>query len=619
MHLPYTKLFRGLVLGLLCAAVPAQAAHLSSNLTFSARLTGEQEVPPVSTDAGATASLILNEGMDSLCIRLAAEGLSGPITGLHLHDGVVGSNGPVLVGFTDDLDGTYLETIVTGADLNDALVRSLLDGSTYLNLHTDANPDGEIRGQVTLETDMNFSAALSGSNEVPPITVDGIGRANATVSRDGRDVQIHVVVDDLTGPITGAHLHEAAMGSNGPVVLDLTGAVSGNTIMGTFPLTADLLEDMMAGMLYLNVHTDANPNGELRGQMLATPNLAFDAWMDGAQEVPSVSTSAMGAVWFRLGAGLDTLWYDMVATGISGPITGLHLHAGAAGENGGVVVDLTGSINGNRAMGMVTGSDLNQALIQDMLSGGIYLNLHTDANPNGEIRGQVYRLAREGYSARIEGGQEVPMVSTSAMGAAVVTIDRDQEDVHVMIVASGLSGPIMGAHFHNGAPGTNGPVIYDLTPWFSTTGTGDQAYGYWTVDDTEAFEMADAMLFRNGMVYINLHTAANPDGEIRGHVERGPACGSGLGTSIFTPAAEASWSLWPNPASESVFLNVPPSAEGGVATLLDLTGKVRRSIQLGARNTVQRLDLQGLGEGMYLLRTTDANGRSAGTRRLTVH
>lgn len=605
---------RGLALGALLAALPAHAAHLSGTLTFSARMDGMQEVPPVSTAAGGTAALILNESMDTLCVRLAVDGLSGPVTGLHLHAGAAGANGPVLVGFTGAVDGNFLETTVTGADLDDALLRALLAGTTYLNVHTDANPDGEIRGQVRLETDANYSAALDGTNEVPPVTGPALGRVNATVSLDGRDVRVFAVAHALSGPITGAHLHEAAAGSNGPVVLDFTGAVSGNVIDGTFPLTADLRDALAAGMLYLNVHTAANPNGEIRGQLMATPNLAFDALMDGGQEVPAVTTGAMGAAWFRLGTGMDSLWFDLVATGLSGPITGLHLHAGEAGANGDVVVDLTPMVNGNRAMGLVTGAGLDAALVTAMLRGGIYLNLHTDANPAGEIRGQVYRLAREGYSARIEGAQEVPAVATGAMGAALVTMDRDQEDLHVMIVASGLSGPLMGAHFHEGAAGMNGPVFYDLTPWFS----GSQAYGYWTADDADPFEPADALRFREGMAYLNLHTAANPDGEIRGQVERGPACAAPLGTAVVSPEADAAWVAWPNPASGSAFVRVPPSAEGGRATLIDRTGRIRLGADLGAPGSVQRLDLGGLPAGLYLLRLTDARGLPAGTRRLAV-
>ena len=103
---------------------------------------------------------------------------------------------------------------------------------------------------------------------------------------------------------------------------------------------------------------------------------------------------------------------------------------------------------------------LSADLLNSLLSGGIYLNIHTEANPGGEIRGQVYRLAREGYLYDFSGGQEVPAVESGGTGVGMASIDRDQSNTHFMLVVSGLSAPIDAGHFHEARPGANGGVVF---------------------------------------------------------------------------------------------------------------------------------------------------------------
>ena len=71
----------------------------------------------------------------------------------------------------------------------------------------------------------------------------------------------------LTGPATGAHFHgPAAIGSNAGVVLPWPGPIN-SPLEGSATLTAAQADDLMAGRWYANVHTAANPGGEVRGQM----------------------------------------------------------------------------------------------------------------------------------------------------------------------------------------------------------------------------------------------------------------------------------------------------------------------------------------------------------------
>ena len=105
---------------------------------------------------------------------------------------------------------------------------------------------------------------LSGSEEVPPLSVPGSGSGSFRVADDGT-ITGSVTTKDVQG--TMAHIHRGAKGQNGPIVVPLT--KSGDTY--TAPANAKLSEaDLQAfreGRLYVNVHTDRNKGGEVRGQL----------------------------------------------------------------------------------------------------------------------------------------------------------------------------------------------------------------------------------------------------------------------------------------------------------------------------------------------------------------
>lgn len=544
-----------------------QAGHLTGSLQFSARINGNQEVPAVTTNALGVATFTLSENRDSLCVNFSSTGLSGAIMGMHIHEGAAGTNGGVVLDLGDFIFGNQATGIITGSSLTSALIEKMLNGQLYINVHTAANANGEIRGQIKLETDAGYVADLSGAQQVPAVTTNAYGLGLFNLSLHDTNLDIKIVVQNLSGAITAAHLHTGGVGVAGGVVQDLDAGIMGNTIVLSVDPTT-FLADLKAGNIYVNIHTTLNPNGEIRGQVLLPNKVYFDAMLNGAQEVPAVTTSAYGVASFGMTKTFDQISFDIVADGLSGPITGAHLHTGAVGVAGGVAVDLSGVIVGNRMMGTIMSADITNDLIHDLLTGNIYINVHTAANPNGEIRGQVYRLAREGYNILIDGNQEVPALMTSAYGGGMVSVNRDQTDAHFMMVAGGLSGTLDGAHFHNAAAGMNGGVIFDLSTNFMNNG----AYGYLKSTDATPFNSASSLLFRNNAVYVNIHTASNPNGEVRGQVIRGEICSSST-LSIEEELHNSNLSIYPNPSENLIKISFKSSAVKTV-TIKDISGKV---------------------------------------------
>ncbi|GAN78234.1 CHRD domain-containing protein [Acidisphaera rubrifaciens] len=113
---------------------------------------------------------------------------------------------------------------------------------------------------------MTFTAKLTSSAEVPPNSSTGTGTAKVTLDTKSRTINYEVTYDGLTGPATAAHIHgPAAPGKNAGVVVPLQ--VGPSPITGTATLTKAQVSELEHGKDYVNIHTDANKGGELRGQL----------------------------------------------------------------------------------------------------------------------------------------------------------------------------------------------------------------------------------------------------------------------------------------------------------------------------------------------------------------
>ncbi len=110
---------------------------------------------------------------------------------------------------------------------------------------------------------------LTGANEVPPVTSPGKGEANVDYDKASKKLTYKVIYSDLTGDATAAHFHgPAAPGANAGVVIPIGSGAPANPTEGSATLTDAQAADLLAGRWYVNVHTKANPGGEIRGQIM---------------------------------------------------------------------------------------------------------------------------------------------------------------------------------------------------------------------------------------------------------------------------------------------------------------------------------------------------------------
>ncbi|MGB9045104.1 MAG: CHRD domain-containing protein [Pseudolabrys sp.] len=122
---------------------------------------------------------------------------------------------------------------------------------------------------------------------------------------------------------------------------------------------------------------------------IASPSMAasinMKADLKGASEVPPTDSKGTGSVTATFDSASKKLSWRGTVSGLSGPATAAHFHAGEAGKNGGVAVPITGADKGS----FEGSATLTDAQAEELMAGKWYVNVHTAANKGGEVRGQV--------------------------------------------------------------------------------------------------------------------------------------------------------------------------------------------------------------------------------------
>ncbi len=388
--------FRIAVIAMMALAIGPGLHRLAAQQSFVATHFGvfssDKEVPPNDDGGDGVAIFRFNPTTSSLEYRISVtfQG-SDTITVAHFHTGNEGVSGPPIhdIPFAPG----SLTAAGTWENISAQDLQTLGNAGMYVNVHTKRHPNGQIRAQVVPLPNL-LSEGMTPQRETPPVTgSSGSGTCSMWLDIPNHRVTYHLEWDSLTGPPTAAHFHRGAPGVAGPVAFPIA-LPGGAGTSGTLDGVADGISDaditaLRSGMIYVNVHTSANPTGEIRGQMLTSE--VFTAAISPANSAPPVTGSNMMGTGFVLVRGNGVVSsYNVVSSG-TGPITMGHIHRGAIGENGPVIVpfigfgDLWGTL----------GPDilLSQPAWDSMRAGNMYVNFHTQANPNGEARGQLVPAA----------------------------------------------------------------------------------------------------------------------------------------------------------------------------------------------------------------------------------
>ena len=223
-------------------------------LCFVAKLSGAEENPPNSTTASGSAVITFDPATRGITYQVQHT-VVGASAG-HIHQAPALVNGPVIVPFTLVGQGASGSAVLTEGQAAD-----LQAGNLYTNIHSPTFPGGEVRGQILRPGQILFFSRLTSAQEVPPngSTATGQGFVIFDTATLGITYQMsHTVVGAVAG-----HIHQAAVGVNGPVIVPFT--LVGQGASGSATLTAAQASALQSLGCYMNIHSPTFPGGEIRG------------------------------------------------------------------------------------------------------------------------------------------------------------------------------------------------------------------------------------------------------------------------------------------------------------------------------------------------------------------
>jgi Ca2+-binding RTX toxin-like protein len=242
------------------------------------------------------------------------------------------------------------------------------------------------------------TAALTGSQEVPPVASLATARGSVVLSADESHITVRLSFSGLSSANTMSHIHgPAAVGVNGPVLFDLGGsnATSGQLGPQQFLVTPQQVADLKQGLWYFNVHSANHPAGEVRGQIQA--DQVFEAHLSPQQVLGDpVFSSASGFGTVTLAGSQDsvavTLSYNgLTGEGVPGVSTGVRLRGPARRDQNGVELNVFPlRLSGAAADSFITQEyPITAAEAQDLKAGLWYFEVQSGEFPEGELRGQA--------------------------------------------------------------------------------------------------------------------------------------------------------------------------------------------------------------------------------------
>lgn len=383
-----------------------------------------------------------------------------------------------------------------------------------------------VNNPTALLAQIHFTAAMDGSQELPPITTPATGTGSFELSEDLTKLTYFVSFQQMSAGGVEGHFFIGKPGIAGTIIGSVIAPTSSSgTSSGVWrntdpqPFTEAIAESLLAGKVYVDFEDGTYPAGEIRGQVILGTSLHFEAVCSGSQETPPDSELGGATGVFVLDPAKSKIDYWLTYEGLTGPLlAGAELCTGSTGTSGSAVRSIAPA--GTPASSTIRGSwktsdsgPLTSALIDSMIAGRMYLNLPTATHAGGEIRGQLDLRGGIGFVASIDSSQETPSTNTGASATGSFILNDAHNQVAYNVTFVGLSGSE--GQIHNGSVGLAGPSVKTIDS--NNNPSEATLRGTWLPSDpSEGFtpQLAESLL--TGGLYVEL--GADAGEKIRGQL-----------------------------------------------------------------------------------------------------
>ena len=415
-----------------------------------------------------------------------------------IHSGAQCSTGPIEFEF-DNPTSPVSQTVT----MTPALLTDLFAGNLYVDVHSAPGFSEDIRGQIVQEP-LNFIYTLDES-QIPGGTGTGslaTGLGVGTLSADGSTFTSKITHN--VSNVTEAHIHLGPADSSGPVRYSFGDPASGSVEVWSLD-TTNIME-LFSGGLYMNVHSSAFPNGEIRSQIIPSGGV-FVTTLNGAQAAGGVGTGSDSVGFSVITLSPDQCTFTIHVEHNVANVTEAHIHLGDAGVEGPIRF---GFINPTSPIDETW--TLTPQNLQDFIDEKLYVNIHSSAFLLGEIRGQIIPTARQTFDLELDESQTNDCLGngSSATGQAMVELTPGGKQINTQITHNVVN--VTEAHIHKGPLCTTGPVRFGFASPVSPI------VEIWRPGTD------DIISLMQGQLYLNIHSLDVPLGEIRAQIENPPGC-----------------------------------------------------------------------------------------------
>lgn len=245
-------------------------------------------------------------------------------------------------------------------------------------------------GKPSILKEITISLAAANENPQPAGRAE-TGTATVKLYSDNSiTVDATLVGLSTADNLTLAHFHVGDPVTNGPIILDLKPTFTGGIAKASLTsVRTTLIDSIKAGIadIYLNIHSTQVGSGIVRGQFFNPVTFSSSVALSGANEVPAVNTTATGIALLRITT--DNKLYSKITVSnleSSDALTASHIHSGAVGSNGGVLIGLCSSA---ADFGITKINTPTAAVLNSIKADALYVNVHSTAKTSGVIRGQI--------------------------------------------------------------------------------------------------------------------------------------------------------------------------------------------------------------------------------------
>jgi hypothetical protein len=256
-----------------------------------------------------------------------------------------------------------------------------------------------------------------------------------------------------------------------------------------------------------------------------TTSVAFGqtlgAVLTASQETPPTTSPGFGNATVAFDSTRSNITVTITVANLGAAINNFHIHEGAAGVAGPVIINLIGLggvfVSGTMTVTVPVPSDVAQRMVQNPAN--FYVNVHTTQFPGGAVRGQLAFISGGPvtYSAELRGANEVPPTGSAAFGGAFVTLDPNNSILTWEVNTSGIGTATL-SHIHRGPAGVSGPVLINFatSPSQIPNGRTNGSIDISSLDPSDKTALASASTASG--YYVNVHSTAFPGGEVRGQL-----------------------------------------------------------------------------------------------------